>query len=298
MTAASECRIFRTVPGCELRADVYRPAGPGPHPALLWLHGGALIFGSRHAFRPRQMQRYLDAGYVVVAPDYRLAPETKLPDIVADVEAAWRWINEDGAEMGVDGRRTAAVGHSAGGYLALLLATRMPIGAPMPKAVVSFYGYGDILGDWYTRPDAHYLTHPPVSAEEARSVVGREPVCDGSPERFHFYLRTRQRGTWPQEVGGRDPVTDAAFFRRYCPLQRVSPKSAPTLLLHGDADTDVPYEQSVLMQKALAAEEVEARLHTVPGGPHAFDLDEGDAGSQAAFDDVLSFLGRHLRPAG
>jgi len=295
MPVEPETHVFRTVHGCALRADVYRPASPGPHPALLWLHGGALIFGSRRTLRPWQAQRYRDEGYLVVAPDYRLAPETRLPDIVADVEAAWRWLHEEGAaRFGVDERWTAVVGHSAGGYLALLLATRMPIGAPVPRAVVSFYGYGDILGDWYTRPDRHYLTHPPVSAEQAQAVVGSEPVVEGPPERFHFYLRTRQQGTWPQEVGGRDPVVEADFFRRYCPLNRVSPKSSPTLLLHGDADTDVPYEQSVLMQAALAGAGVEARLHTVAGGPHAFDKDGEDAVTVAAFDEVTSFLSRHL----
>lgn len=290
--------VFRSVPGCVLMADVYRPPGPGPHPALLWLHGGALIFGSRHNLRAWQVERYLAAGYIVVAPDYRLAPETKLPDIVADVEAAWRWLHEEGPKrIGADPRWTAAVGHSAGGYLALLLATRLPIGAPMPRAVVSFYGYGDILGEWYTRPDPHYLTHPPVSAEQAEALVGSGPVVDGVPERFHYYLRTRQQGTWPREVGGRDPATEPDFFRRYCPLHRVSPKSAPTLLLHGDADTDVPYEQSVQMQAALAREGVEARRHTVLGGPHAFDQDGDDPATRAAFDEALAFLSRHLRPA-
>jgi acetyl esterase/lipase len=280
---------YRTVSGHSLRADVYRPSGPGPHPGILWLHGGALIFGARTNVRPWQVPRYLDAGYALVCPDYRLAPETKLPEIVEDVLASWEWMRE--GPLGLDRERLAVAGHSAGGYLALLLGTTA---RPAPRAAVSFYGYGDIVADWYTQPDPHYLTYPAVTEERARSLVGQTPVSEGAFERFGFYLYCRQRGTWPQEVGGKDPAKDPEFFRPYCPVRNVTSAAAPTLLLHGDADTDVPYEQSVIMHRELRRQGVEAELVTLTGAGHGFDRDGDGLHSPCAFDAVLGFLARHV----
>jgi acetyl esterase/lipase len=85
----------------------------------MWIHGGALIFGNRGMLPADERERFLRAGYVVVAIDYRLAPETKLPEILNDVEDAHRWIREKGpALFRIDSDRVVAVGQSAGAYLA------------------------------------------------------------------------------------------------------------------------------------------------------------------------------------
>ena len=77
----------------------------------------------------------------------------------------------------------------------------------------------------------------------------------------------------------------------YCPDQNVSPEYPPTLLLHGDQDTDVPYELSVRMAAALAAHKVPHELVTMHGQGHGF------AKGQDTFDRVFAFLKRagHLR---
>ena len=67
-----------------------------------------------------------------------------------------------------------------------------------------------------------------------------------------------------------------------------------TLLLHGDADTDVPYEQSVQMALALAEQGVEHRMITIPGGGHGFDGDSQNPAVRKIFSDVISFLDAHL----
>jgi acetyl esterase/lipase len=68
---------YRRVGGLAIEADVFRPAGLGPFPVLLWIHGGALIFGDRGMLPADQRGRYLRAGLAVASIDYRLAPETK-----------------------------------------------------------------------------------------------------------------------------------------------------------------------------------------------------------------------------
>ena len=76
---------YKTVGDCSIEADVYLPADRSkPLPAIVYLHSGALILNSRKEIIPEQLIQYLEAGYAVIAVDYRLAPETKLPGIVSD----------------------------------------------------------------------------------------------------------------------------------------------------------------------------------------------------------------------
>ncbi len=106
-------------------------------------------------------------------------------------------------------------------------------------------------------------------------MVGTEPVSEtyrAGPDRFRFYLWCRQTGNWPKEIIGVDPRTDDAAFAPYCPERNVTRAYPPTLLLHGNADTDVPYRRSVDMAKKLSETGVEHDFITIDGGPHGFDV--------------------------
>src|SRR5690349_8033925 len=86
--------VYKTVGDCKIHADVYRRMDDEVRPTILWIHGGALIMGSRGQLAPDQVERYLQAGYTIVAIDYRLAPETKLPAIIEDLQDAYRWVRD------------------------------------------------------------------------------------------------------------------------------------------------------------------------------------------------------------
>jgi acetyl esterase/lipase len=176
-----------------------------------------------------QRDRFLRAGYVVVAIDYRLAPETRLPEILEDIEDAHRWVRDQGPTLlRIDPRRVVAVGQSGGGYLALMAGVRVQ---PRLKAVVSFYGYGDIAGEWYSRPDAFYLAQQRVTKEDADKMVGEQALSESPPlPRIGFYVYCRQNGRWPHEVAGLDPDTEADKFEPYCPERLVTSTYPPTLL--------------------------------------------------------------------
>ena len=287
---------YKTVQNCEIRADIYRAVrGPAKSPVIVWIHGGALIMGSRKSLHPQQLRRYLENGYAVASIDYRLAPETKLSSIVGDVQAAFRWVREEGPSLfGIDPDHMAVIGHSAGGYLTLMAGFCV---SPRPKALVSFYGYGDIVGDWYTKPDPYYCQQPLVSRESAYESVGDSAVSEGEGDRHPFYLYCRQRGIWPKEVSGYDPETHPSAFVPFCPIRNVSQEYPPTLLLHGDKDTDVPYQQSVMMAEEFVRAGVEHELITIPGGGHGFDLDVDSPATRSAFEAVLAFLTKHLGPS-
>src|SRR5262245_46975748 len=88
--------IFKTVGDVPIHADVYRPADDKVRPVVVWLHGGALINGSRNSVPKQISDQCRKEGYVLVSFDYRLGPETKLPGIIADVEDGFRWLREKG----------------------------------------------------------------------------------------------------------------------------------------------------------------------------------------------------------
>lgn len=284
---------YRIAHGCEIRADVYLPAESRiPVPAIVWLHGGALMCGSRKALDSRQLARYVESGYAVISLDYRLAPETKLPDIVEDVKAGFDWVRAEGARtFGIDSRRVASVGQSAGGYLALMTGHCV---SPKPTAIVAFYGYCDIMGDWCLEPNPSYFPDTVVSREDAYAAVGDKPVSEDDGTRSPFYFYVRQRGLWMKEVCGANPADEPERFACYCPNRNVASDYPPTLLLHGTADSDVPYEQSVIMAEALARAGVEHELITGKGREHGFDVAQDDPVATEAFDAVMRFLNTHL----
>jgi acetyl esterase/lipase len=285
---------YKVVDGCRIKLDVYGTPRGEVRPVVVWIHGGALIMGHRGSIDRAWLAALTAAGYVVVSIDYRLAPETKLPAIVEDVRDACRWVRERGPKLfQIAPERFAVLGGSAGGYLTLMTGFRVE---PRPKALVSFWGYGDIAGAWYSRPDPFYRSRPLVSEQEARGAVGRAVISEdvGKNDRPRFYLYCRQQGLWPKEVAGHDPDAEPRAFDRFCPVRNVTAAYPPTLLIHGTRDTDVPYEQSELMDRELERNGVEHELITVSGGAHGL----GGTDPAVLADirrRVLAFLARHLK---
>jgi acetyl esterase/lipase len=298
---AVESHVYKTATGCEIRLDAYPASRPGSAPVVVWIHGGALIMGSRERMQPTLRALCARAGFAQVSIDYRLAPETKLPAIVDDVVDAFAWIRSEGpARFGADPTRVAAMGFSGGGYLALIAGQRVQ---PRLSAVVSYYGYGDIVGAWYSQPDSFYRTSEPlVTREEARAAVGEAPLSEGPRGRRPFYLYCRQQGLWPGEVGG----MDLARLEAFCPERHVGADDPPTLLAHGTGDTDVPYQRSADVAAALEREGVDHQLLTIPDGRHGFDgpvevadLEGAAPGPEAAaLLRTVAFLRERLTPSG
>jgi len=286
---------YKQVGELEIKADVYAPAGEGKRPVVVWIHGGALINGHRESVPKWLLDAARGKGWVIVSIDYRLAPETQLPEIIADLEDAFRWVHEKGPELfAAQPSRVAAIGGSAGGYLALTSGFRA---RPRPVAVVSLWGYGDLVGSWYSQPSPHARHRTTMlSREAAGQQVSGPPISDSRQRKGDggaFYQFCRQEGLWPKAVSGWDPHKEADKFHPFMALKNVTGEYPPTLLIHGDQDTDVPYEQSTLMAAELKKHAVEHRLITLAGAEHG--LAGGDKSQiESAYGAAVEFLARHL----
>jgi acetyl esterase/lipase len=287
--------VYKTAGGVKIQADVYRADDDALRPVLVWIHGGALIMGHREGVSERVKRWALEAGYVLVSIDYRLAPETQLPEIARDVEDAFEWIRADGRRLfRGDTGRIAVAGGSAGGYLTLLTGYRVK---PRPTVLLSLWGYGDLIGDWYSTPSRHARHHTgKMTREEAYAQVRGPAVADARDRKGNgggFYQYCRQTGTWPKAVSGWDPKREGEKFYPYMPVRNVTGEYPPTFLIHGTADTDVPYEQSALMAGEFTKRGVRHELAPVPGAEHGL-AGGGAKLVEAAYGRAFAFVDKAM----
>ncbi|MCA8922723.1 MAG: alpha/beta hydrolase [Planctomycetes bacterium] len=179
----------------------------GDLPALLFLHGGGFTVGSLTSHDPVCRRLCADLGCLVVAADYRLAPEHPYPAALRDSRAAWEWLVGRAKALGVDRRRIAVAGDSAGGNLAIGVARKAAV---PPCALMVLYGGTDSVEvhpsvitfadgfmitreslEWYVRqyvPPGHDLSDPclsPLRADDLHvlpptyvATAGFDPLRD------------------------------------------------------------------------------------------------------------------------
>ena len=274
---------------CPINADVYYQCPNSP--VIIYIHSGALIFGTRGWLPAEQIEYFLNAGFSIVNIDYRLAPETKFELIIEDIRDAIEWVRTKAVEWyDFDKNKISIMGGSAGGYLSLLTGT-MDF---KPKAIISLYGYGDILGDWYAQPSEFYCKKPIINREKAIKYLGRNEITNGKWDRINFYIYCRQHGVWVQEVTKMDPVLDLKLLKKYNVIDNIAKDYPPTMFLHGNQDTDVPYKQSVMMYEKLREMGVETELVTIENGDHVFDQNFIDPQVQKGFSGIVKFIKKHL----
>lgn len=266
VVTAQDARVERDVVygapgGHRLLMDIYRPEGVGPHPAVLLVHGGGWLGGSKagHAGTGAMLARN---GYVACAINYRLAPEFPYPAAFDDCQRAVRWIRAHASEYGIHPRRVGAMGDSAGGHLVALIGVRdardnsdqeLSRFRSRPDAVVGYYGAYELVRMWQIE-----MAHRPLTA-------------------------------W---LGG-PPEGHERIYRETSPASMVTRDAPPFLLLHGDQDRVNPEEQSHLLHEALRKKGVESTLLILPGAGHGWAPDSS-TGRQAEAA-VLQFFGKHLK---
>jgi acetyl esterase/lipase len=275
---------FATVEGFRpLLLDVYLPAASGPCPAIVYLHGGGWAVGTRRRFgrafaswSPTPLDRLAQAGFAVVAVDYRLSGEAHFPAQLHDVKAAIRWVRGNSPGLGIDPARIIAWGESAGGHLAMLagLTGHRP---DLEGAIGEHAGQSSAVSgviDWYGPMNLLSL-----SSQHA-------PGSDKRPD---------DADSWESMMVGMPLQTDQARTLAASPISYVHADAPPAQIHHGNVDTLVPYRQSVEFADALRAAGGTIELITVEGSDHFWT---GAADLAAIFDASLGFANRATTARG
>jgi acetyl esterase/lipase len=247
-----------------------------PAPVVVCIHGGAWITGSHKSTpdEPVDHQSIWDAflarGLAVASVQYRHSAEAVFPAQLHDLKAAVRWLRRYGNELGLDPDRIGVWGESAGGHLAALLA----LNTSLPELE------GDI---GVTGVDSH-----------VRAAVAWYPPTDLTSIQEQMPIGSTFRHDVPDSpeslLLGSTPASDPARAVQASPITYVGPGSAPILLVHGDRDDVVPYEQSASLHQRILQNGQVSTLLTAPGANHCFSGVDPLPYIEATADELQSRL--------
>jgi acetyl esterase/lipase len=249
--------------GMALTFDVFKPrTHPNGAAVIFMVSGGWISNYTPPAQAMSRHQELLDKGFTVITLRHGGSPKYLIPEIVADVRRAVRFIRYNAAHWGIDPNRLGVYGASAGGHLALMIGLAADTGDPTARedfmrendrvtAVVAYFPPVDL------RQLARGLNPPPSG-----TVLDRYPALNFEKEK-------------------------AADFS---PIVLVTPDDPPTLLIHGDKDDLVPISNSQIIFDALKKSNVKTDFITIPGAGHGFrgeDAKRAMAATVSWFEQTL-----------
>lgn len=235
--------VYETVPGYRPQiVDIYVPATPGPHPLVLYIHGGGWRAGhTRHsgalADFPKVLAALAAEGFTVASLEYRLSEEARFPAQLQDANAALRFLRAHAQDYKIDPARVGVWGGSAGGHLAALTATTCRDTALDPAAAND--GCVQAAVTWYGVFDFAAMAATPDGNAAGKSLLGCSDGCDEK-------------------------------IRQVSPVAHIDAKDPPFLLIHGTDDKVVPVAQSHLGEAALRKAGVPVEAIYIDGVDHSF----------------------------
>jgi acetyl esterase/lipase len=225
------------------RLDIYLPTNPAPHPLIVYVHGGAWRGGSK---KDMPLGKLIAQGFAVANVDYRLSTVAPMPAQMHDIKAAIRFLRAHATDYGFDPKRFAVAGSSAGGHLAALTGTSNgdtelegKLGAHAGQssdvqAIVSFFG-----------------------ASNLQTILGQS-----TPRGLSMRVPALQL------LLGGQPDEKPALAKLASPVAHVSAHVPPLLLIHGDADPQMPIEQSRELDAAYRKAGRPVQFVVMPGSVH------------------------------
>ena len=252
---------YATKDGEALTLNFYRPKDSVriPHmkeslrPCLVVVHGGSWKSGSNKEL-PNVNRYFASQGYAVASINYRLAPKHHSPAPVEDVASALAWLRDRAEALGIQPDNFVLLGRSAGGQI--VLASAYTLNDPGIRGVVSFYGPTDMIYGW----------HDP-----------------------HNQLVIRHRDVLSDFFGG-TPSQVRTKYIEGSPAMFVSPRTPPTLLVHGSLDAHVHVEESALLAEKLKAAGVPHYFLRIPWATHGCEYELRSPSGQLSVYAVERFL--------
>lgn len=257
---------YATVGEHRLLLDLHSPATEGPHPLIVWVHGGAWRSGSKDSM---PLGALVELGYAIASVDYRLSPVAPFPAQVHDIKAAIRFLRANHEKYRLKTEKIAIAGASAGGHLAALVGVTNgheqlegTVGEQLDQssdvaAIIDMYGPTD------------FLTILHQSTPHGLGV--RIPA-------LQLLLR-------------KQPEDDPALARLASPVFHIDKDDPPLLLIHGVQDPQVPISQSLELHGAYRQKGRPVHLHMIydglHGGPQFTDTERIDL-MDRLLDPILS----------
>jgi len=273
-TASSYIDVAYATTSTAQKMDIYLPAGNGPFPVVVFIHGGAFKMGNKE-METTNAAFLVSKGYAAVTINYRLSGEAKFPAQIQDCKAAIRFLRANAAKYKLNPDKIASWGASAGGNLSALLGTSSGIseleGSELGNS--SFSSKVLVSVDWFGP-----INFSTMDAEAAALGFTITTNSATSPE---SQLMGAAVPTIPNQVAKANPTTyittdDAAFFIQV-----------------GDADRNIPYTQSKNFYDALVAVKGTTNV--------SFELiaGAGHGGTQftasSNMEKVLAFLDKYMK---
>ncbi|MDR3622187.1 MAG: alpha/beta hydrolase [Paludisphaera borealis] len=246
--------------GMALTMDVFTPKEKANGAAVVWMVSGGW-FSSHDAINSATVQEFLNRGYTVFAVVHGSQPKFTIPEVVADVNRAVRFIRFHANDYKIDPDRIGVTGASAGGHLSLMLGTAGDAGDPKAK---------DPIDRVSSRVQAVACFFPPTDflnyGKPGENALGRG-ILQGFKAPFDFNEQDPDKKIF-RAINDESKILEIG--RKISPVNHVSADDPPTLIFHGDADQLVPIQQAELIIDKLKAAGVESKLVVKKGASHGW----------------------------
>jgi len=271
--APTDTRIANVpyIPDGDVRhvTDIYLPNDNGNHPVIFMVHGGGYVFGDK--FSVSFTARYfVEQGYAVIAPNYRLAPAHPYPTPLQDIACAFAWTYTHSDQYNLDMARVIVMGESAGANAVAMLASvddrdfllkNCPYSEfPEIDGVVSYYAPADLSS---------------CECAEAKWFAMNYLGLDGD---FETLMASEEnlRDQWEQAS----------------PYIWLDGSEPPFLLIHGTADSLVDFSESEAFVDRLTQYNIENNFIAVENADHGFFARPTDDDMRQTLEPVLEFMSR------
>ncbi len=246
--------------GTALTMDVFKPKRGGNGLGVIAVVSGGWV-SNHDAIRPGFGAPLLDRGYTVFGVVHGCQPKFTIPEIVADMNRAVRFIRFHAADYGIDPEQIGIYGGSAGGHLSLMQGTAGDLGDPKAR---------DEVDRVSSRVQAVACFFPPTDflnyGKPGENALGRG-VLQGFKAPFDFHeLDPKRRVFVPVE----DSDTILEIGRKISPIYHVTADDPPVLIIHGDADKLVPIQQAETIVEKFKEAGVDAKLVVKSGASHGW----------------------------